>query len=160
MACHQTPGGGNFKTDLQIRAARFAFLRGAADRHDKEGASLTSSVLDLLLTRSSVPIHELSEPAPGDAEIETLIRAASRVPDHGRLEPWRFILYRGAARHAVGMQLAALAEKREGALGEARREKERSRFSRARWSSASSTRPRRARRSRNGRCSCPAGPRR
>lgn len=92
---------------------------------------LASPVLDHLLTRKSAPIPELSGPPPSDAEIETMIRAATRVPDHGRLAPWRFILYRGDARHAVGEKLAELAERREGPLTEARREQERTRFSRA-----------------------------
>ncbi len=92
---------------------------------------MNSVVLDFLSTRSSAPIPELKAPSPSDAEIETLIRIATRVPDHGRLAPWRFILYRGAAREAVGEQLVALAERREGPLTEARREQERTRFSRA-----------------------------
>lgn len=81
---------------------------------------MTSPIIDFLLTRSSAPIPELKEPAPSDAEIETLIRIASRVPDHGRLEPWRFILYRGDARIKIGEKLAELAEKREGPLPEGR----------------------------------------
>lgn len=88
-------------------------------------------IIDFMLNRSSAPIPELREPAPSDAEIETLIRIASRVPDHGRLEPWRFILYRGDARLAIGEKLAALAEQREGPLSEGRRQQELSRFSRA-----------------------------
>jgi nitroreductase len=92
---------------------------------------MTSSVIDFLLTRGSVPIPELHEPGPGDAEIATIIKAASRVPDHGRLEPWRFILYRGDARIEVGKKLAALAEQREGPLTEGRRNQELTRFSRA-----------------------------
>ena len=92
---------------------------------------MPSPIIDLLLKRNSVPIHELKEPAPSDAEIETLIRIASRVPDHGRMEPWRFILYRGEARERVGRMLAELAEKREGPLTEVRRDKELTRFSRA-----------------------------
>jgi nitroreductase len=92
---------------------------------------MNSAVLDFLSTRSSAPIAELKAPAPSDAEIETLIRIATRVPDHGRLAPWRFILYRGAAREAVGEALVELAERREGPLSEARREQERTRFSRA-----------------------------
>jgi nitroreductase len=92
---------------------------------------MPSPVLDLLLNRNSAPIHELKEPAPSDGEIETLIRAASRVPDHGRMEPWRFILYRGEARRRVGDMLAELAEKREGPLSDVRRDKELTRFSRA-----------------------------
>jgi nitroreductase len=92
---------------------------------------MTSPIVDFLLSRSSAPIPELKEPAPSDAEIETLIRIASRVPDHGRLEPWRFILYRGEAREKIGEKLAKLAQKREGPLPEGRIQQERSRFSRA-----------------------------
>ena len=92
---------------------------------------MPSPVIDFLLTRNSAPIHELKEPAPSDAQIATLIRIASRVPDHGRMEPWRFILYRGEAREKVGRMLAELAEKREGPLSDVRREKELTRFSRA-----------------------------
>ncbi len=89
-----------------------------------------------------MPISELKEPGPSDAEIETMIRAASRVPDHGRLEPWRFILYRGEARHRIGEMLADLAEKREGPLTDVRRDQERARFRGRRSSSASSPCPR------------------
>ena len=92
---------------------------------------MASSIVDFLLTRKSPPISELAEPGPRESEIEQMIRAASRVPDHGRLQPWRFILYRGEARKRVGEGLAALAEEREGPLSEARREQERTRFSRA-----------------------------
>ncbi len=92
---------------------------------------MTSPIVDFLLRRNSAPIHELKEPAPSDGEIETLMRVATRVPDHGRMEPWRFILYRGDAREKVGKMLADLAEKREGPLNEVRRDKELTRFSRA-----------------------------
>ncbi|MCO5065838.1 MAG: nitroreductase [Rhizobiaceae bacterium] len=92
---------------------------------------MNKTVVDFLLTRVSPPIHELHEPGPDDAAIETLIRIASRVPDHGRLAPWRFIVYRGEARHRVGEMLADLAEKREGPLAEGRRNQELTRFSRA-----------------------------
>ena len=60
-----------------------------------------------------------------------MLRVATRVPDHGRLAPWRFILYRGEARDRIGEMLAALAVEREGQLPEPRLEKERTRFSRA-----------------------------
>lgn len=92
---------------------------------------MTSPIVDFLLSRSSAPIAELREPAPRDGEIETMIRIASRVPDHGRLAPWRFILYRGEARERIGEKLAALAEKREGPLSDNRRIQELTRFSRA-----------------------------
>lgn len=92
---------------------------------------MTSPIIDFLLARSSAPIQELREPAPSDAEIATLIAAALRVPDHGRLAPWRFIIYRGDARVEIGKKLAELAEQREGPLSESRRNQELTRFSRA-----------------------------
>ncbi|WP_109611903.1 nitroreductase family protein [Pseudaminobacter salicylatoxidans] len=92
---------------------------------------MSSPIIEFMLARSSAPIPELREPAPGDAEIETMLTIASRVPDHGRLEPWRFIIYRGEARHRIGEQLADLAEQREGPLTEGRRNQELARFSRA-----------------------------
>ena len=92
---------------------------------------MASAIVDFLLSRSSAPIPDLREPAPTAEELETILRIASRVPDHGRLAPWRFILYRGEARHRVGRLLADLAEKREGPLPEARRQQELARFSRA-----------------------------
>ena len=63
---------------------------------------VTQQIIDFLLARKSAPIDKLHEPGPSDGEIATLIRIASRVPDHGRLVPWRFILYRGDARHEIG----------------------------------------------------------
>ena len=92
---------------------------------------MTATVIDFLLSRKSAPIAELREPAPGDDEIATLIRVASRVPDHGRLTPWRFVVYRGEARHRIGDMLAKRAEEREGPLPDARVEQEKARFSRA-----------------------------
>lgn len=50
------------------------------------------AVLDFLLTRRSRPAPTLVAPWPGRAEIETILTAAARTPDHGKLEPWRFIV--------------------------------------------------------------------
>ena len=88
-------------------------------------------VLDFLLARRSAPIQELSEPGPNAEEIETILRVATRVPDHGMLTPWRFILYRGESRVEVCEKLAELAERLEGPLSDARRQQELTRFSRA-----------------------------
>ncbi len=92
---------------------------------------MTSPIIDFLLTRTSAPIQDLQGPGPSEEEIQTMLRVASRVPDHGRLVPWRFILYRGDARVQVGEKLAALAEQREGPLNDGRRTQELTRFSRA-----------------------------
>ena len=63
--------------------------------------------LELLKTRRSIKPIELVGPAPSAAEIETLLTVASRVPDHGKLVPWRFIIFEGAARLAAGEAIVA-----------------------------------------------------
>jgi nitroreductase len=92
---------------------------------------MTSSMIDLLLTRSSAPIQDLQPPGPSDEELRLILTAASRVPDHGRLQPWRFLLFRGEAREQAGRLIADLAERREGPLPEPKRRQELTRFSRA-----------------------------
>src|SRR5262245_6459924 len=61
-----------------------------------------ADALELLKTRSSVKPMELTAPGPSAAEIDTLLTIASRVPDHGKLDPWRFILVEGDARLKAG----------------------------------------------------------
>jgi nitroreductase len=63
--------------------------------------------LDLLNTRRSVKPMELAAPAPSGADLDRLITIAARVPDHGKLTPWRFIVFEGEARLAVGEAIAA-----------------------------------------------------
>src|SRR6478752_3838941 len=64
--------------------------------------------LELLKTRRSVKPIELAGPSPTAPEIDTLLRIASRVPDHGKLAPWRFILFEGDARFAAGEVIASV----------------------------------------------------
>src|SRR5664279_2717755 len=63
--------------------------------------------LQLLKTRRSVKPMELTGPGPSKPEIETLLTIASRVPDHGKLAPWRFIVFEGDARLKAGDAIAA-----------------------------------------------------
>ncbi len=51
-----------------------------------------STPLALLLSRRSGKARDLVAPGPSDAELETILTAATRVPDHGKLAPWRFVL--------------------------------------------------------------------
>ncbi|WP_181703213.1 nitroreductase family protein [Chthonobacter albigriseus] len=90
-----------------------------------------TDALTLLKTRRSIPAAFLAEPAPSDADIETLLTIASRVPDHGKLAPWRFILFRGDSRRRAGEKLAQLLAERDPSLPEARLEEERNRLARA-----------------------------
>jgi len=69
--------------------------------------------LDFLLTRRSRPAKTLEAPVPERAELETILTAAARSPDHGKLEPWRFVVL----ERAVLDRLAGLAAERGAALG-------------------------------------------
>ncbi|MFO1207788.1 MAG: nitroreductase family protein [Amaricoccus sp.] len=67
--------------------------------------------LDFLLTRRSRPPKLFSPPGPDHAELLRLLTAAARVPDHGKLEPWRFVVLEGAgkARFAAAIRDRAAA---------------------------------------------------
>ncbi|QRM31156.1 nitroreductase [Microvirga sp. VF16] len=62
--------------------------------------------LSRLLQRRSVPPRWLGAPGPSEQEVEILLKVASRVPDHGKLVPWRFILIQGESRQRFGDVLA------------------------------------------------------
>jgi nitroreductase len=69
-------------------------------------------VLAFLARRRSASALTLRTPGPSAEEVETLLRLAARVPDHGKLNPWRFILIEGEAKDAVGEALADIAQQR------------------------------------------------
>jgi len=73
----------------------------------------TNPVLDFLLTRRSRPSAALRAPAPDANTLTQLLTAAARVPDHGKLEPWRFLIIDGAAK----TRLSALIKERGPVLG-------------------------------------------
>lgn len=100
-------------------------------RCKRGNAILNQTAIDFLLTRKSAPISVIHEPGPSDQELEGMIRIACRVPDHGLLEPWRFIVYRGDVRHDIGAFLAKRAGEIEGELPPQRIAQEKSRFARA-----------------------------
>ena len=64
--------------------------------------------LELLKTRRSVKPMELGGPGPAVSEIETLLTIATRVPDHGKLTPWRFIVFEGDGRLKAGETIASV----------------------------------------------------
>lgn len=74
---------------------------------------MNDAALEFLLNRQSHPAKMLEAPVPEGAALERILTAGLRVPDHGKLEPWRLIvLEKGALK-----RLAALAEERGQALG-------------------------------------------
>ena len=96
----------------------------------KHRASMKNS-LDLLATRRSVEIAALVEPGPSARELAILLTIASRVPDHGKLAPWRFIVFEGAARTAAGDVIAEVFREDHPDEDPGRTENERSRLARA-----------------------------
>jgi nitroreductase len=87
--------------------------------------------LSRLLQRRSVPPRWLGEPGPSEQEIETLLKVASRVPDHGKLVPWRFILIQGEGRSRLGEVLAATFQADNPEAGDDKIAVERERFAQA-----------------------------
>jgi nitroreductase len=88
---------------------------------ENEPTALPNASLDALklmaLRRSPKPFH-LAVPAPRAAQLETILTLAARTPDHGKLNPWRFIVFEGEARHRAGEALAAVMAARGDATAE------------------------------------------
>jgi nitroreductase len=87
--------------------------------------------IDLLLSRRSGSAKAMTTPGPDQHQLQTILRAATRVPDHGKLFPWRFILFEGDARARFGEVLAKTLKESEAGVSEERLETERARFLRA-----------------------------
>lgn len=90
-----------------------------------------TSHYDFLVDRHSVPSRQLGEPGPDAAQLDALLRAAVAVPDHGRMEPFRFVRVAGDDRARLGEQLAAITRARDPDAPAAALDKDRGRFSRA-----------------------------
>ena len=88
-------------------------------------------LLAYLKTRRSIPVLQLTGPAPEGAVLDDILKIGARVPDHGKLAPWRFVLYRGAGAVAAGEKLCALKLARDPGLAEQLQQAERTRFTRA-----------------------------
>lgn len=72
-------------------------------------AAVTSvDALTLLKTRKSPKLFDLASPGPTPAQVEEMLTIASRVPDHGKLAPWRFIVFEGEARERAGDAIAEI----------------------------------------------------
>jgi nitroreductase len=61
----------------------------------------------LTAIHTRVSASKLGEPAPSPSQVEALLAAAARAPDHGRIAPWQFVIIEGAARERFGELLAA-----------------------------------------------------
>ncbi len=85
--------------------------------------------LNTLNQRRSVPSRLLGSPGPSPEQLRQMLEAAMRVPDHGKLSPWRFITIAGQARHVLGARLVERALAINPAAPAAALDKDRARFS-------------------------------
>jgi nitroreductase len=74
-----------------------------------EIARPSAETLALLARRRSAPAQALIAPGPDAEQLKTLLRLGARVPDHGKLFPWRFIVLKGEAKGAYADRIAPLA---------------------------------------------------
>ncbi len=91
----------------------------------------SSGTLGLLLTRRSGSAKAMTAPGPNADELRRILAAGMRAPDHGKLAPWRFILFEGEARHGMGRLLVECLRENEPQASEERLAMERNRFARA-----------------------------
>ncbi len=88
-----------------------------------------NETLDLLKTRRSAKVPMLSEPGPDPDALQAMLAVAARVPDHGKLAPWRFIVFAGDARAEAGAIIADVFAVAQPGADERRLDIERRRFS-------------------------------
>lgn len=86
---------------------------------------------DLLRRRRSTPSLLLGAPGPDEAQLLDLLQTAIRVPDHGRLTPWRFLRIPQEAGQALGERLVARHRERDPDAADSVLEKDRARFTQA-----------------------------
>jgi nitroreductase len=97
--------------------------------HKSEFNHPAPDTIDLLLSRRSGSAKAMKEPGPSKKQLAQILQAGSRAPDHGKLFPWRFIVFEGKGRERAGDILAEVMK----AEGERDKqvEEERARFLRA-----------------------------
>lgn len=119
-------------TPVTIRTPPHARPPGiAARRFTGLATESTVTSLDSLNQRRSVPSRQLDEPGPDAAQLDQLLRAAIRVPDHGKLVPFRLLVIRGDARARLGDRLAELHLRKQADIAPSVLEKDRERFNHA-----------------------------
>jgi nitroreductase len=96
-----------------------------------EVAMTLAPLIEHLTTRRSVPFALMGGPGPDAATLDAMLTIAARVPDHGKLAPWRFIVIGPEAGASLGRFLESLVAADDPDIDARRREVERIRFTRA-----------------------------
>lgn len=93
--------------------------------------SANAALKSYLEARRSIPAFQMGEPGPSTEEIIEMLTLARRVPDHGKLAPWRFIVYRGEERERVSRELSEVAIANKPDMSDEMRKVEETRLTRA-----------------------------
>jgi nitroreductase len=88
------------------------------------------ALLDMLALRRSVKVAHLAEPGPDADTLTAILQIGARVPDHGKLGPWRFIILAGSDRRAFGELISDLLRQRSPNIDATHLEMEAGRFAR------------------------------
>ncbi|SRR5579885_529048 len=92
---------------------------------------MSDHVIDFLRARHSTPALQLAEPAPDPGQLRQILQAAIRVPDHGKLVPWRLVVLQGPDKAIYGERLAQLRARIDPETPPKKLEKDRQRFNAA-----------------------------
>jgi nitroreductase len=109
----------------------FAPLPAPEENQTLDACRPSRETLELLATRRSTLARNMTGPGPSPDEVDALIALGARVPDHGKLFPWRFIVFEGEARARFGVILETALRAREPDGPDERYRLERERFTRA-----------------------------
>lgn len=88
-------------------------------------------LIDYLRERHSTPVAQIKGPGPEEAELEEILTSAVRVPDHGKIAPWRLVVYRGDVCRTLGEKFLELALEQNPDMTDAAKAAELARFTRA-----------------------------
>ena len=94
----------------------------------RDEAPNPTPTLELMARRRSAPPLTMTGPGPDAAELETLLTLAARTPDHGKLAPWRFVVFEGDARARAGAIFADVFAAKNPGAAESQLDVERKRF--------------------------------
>lgn len=90
------------------------------------------ALVDALLNRRSTMVKDIDpNNGPSDDELLDILKVATRVPDHGKINPWRFVKFSGDARRKLGVKMADIYRAKHPEMDENHYEMESARFERA-----------------------------
>ena len=90
------------------------------------------ALVDALLNRRSTMVKDIDpNNGPSDEELLDILKVATRVPDHGKINPWRFVKFSGDARRKLGVKMADIYRAKHPEMDENHYEMESARFERA-----------------------------